>query len=400
MAMKERRFILTGILIIFLFPTHVSGASKPTLPYRGDPVWRLDLRPSGYMQTTERRPRFVPDTRISFLGEDLLLASFWTAKTLGGCDWKKKAAPDRCRLHAVTIDINTGRVRSSHEWLFPFRDAIIYPARQGNFILSTENGLHLCSADFQELGKVTLPARAEIHVSPSGGTLLAEWVTPAGKSRQKETYQEMKALFETDNLKELRRWESDYSLVESITDNVVTVRSRTVVTVRNRTISLPSDKPRILLRRFDEHEWRELIYELKGSYLTRVKLLNDNFLIVKERNLLAMLDVQGGKVFDDTGFQENEYLVGDPVMSANGLRFAIALTTDRSLAVLTQVIVYDATQRSRIFTLAFGNIGLRPNLQVLDAFDISRDGSVLGDTADGFVELYRLPPSNSPRSTP
>lgn len=411
------RISAAGLLILCLSPASASRASERTPAGHVVPVWQLDLRPLGFVERTGRT-RFVSDARISFIGEDLLIASFWTATTPGGCTWKKKAPSDRCHMHAVTIEVDTGRVRSSREWLFPFRDAVIYPARQGKFILLAGNELHLYSSAFQELRKVVLPSDGSgptfvlVYVSPSGRTLLADWTSkksllqpvgakPVGKFRQKETHQDMKALFETDDLKELQRWESEMLVFESVSDNLIAASSGSVL------MPFPFVKTQFLIRRLDQQEWHGLPYRTKAPVFARAKLLDDHLLVVQEMNRVVLLNTEGGELFEDTDFRKNEYLGWYPVTSADGLRFAVPVLADSSrlpwastVSVETRVIVYDAAQRRRIFALALASAAKARRVWLLHDFALSRDGSLLGHSADGFVELYRLPPSNSPRPTP
>jgi hypothetical protein len=418
MATRFGRISAAGLLILCLSPAPASGASERARAGHEGPVWQVDLRPLGFVEGTDRRTRFVSDARISFLGEDLLLASFWTATAPGGCTWKKNALPDRCRLHAVTFEVDTGRVRSSREWLFPFRDVGIYPARQGKFILLAGNELRLYSPDFQELRKVALPSDGNgptfvlVYVSPSGRTLLADWTSkktllqpvgamPVGKSRQKETYQDVKALFETDDLKELQRWESEKLMVESVSDNLIAASSGSVL------MPFPFVKTQFLIRRLDQREWNGLPYRRKVPVFARAKLLDDHLLVIQEMNRVVLLNTEGGRLFEDTDFRKNEYLMWDPVVSAEGLRFAVAVSVDSSrlpwattVAVQTRVIVYDAAQRRRIFSLALGSAAKARKVWLLHDFSLSRDGSLLGHSADGLVEIYRLPPTNSPRYAP
>ena len=111
----------------------------------------------GYVEKVGRPSRFAYDTRISFISDDLLLASFWTDNTPDGCTWKVKPRLDACQLHAVEVEVGSGRITATHEWSFPFWEGFIYPTGRGSFVLSGENELDLYSSNFEELKKVSLP---------------------------------------------------------------------------------------------------------------------------------------------------------------------------------------------------------------------------------------------------
>jgi hypothetical protein len=368
----------------------------------------------GFVEKTGRRTRYVSETRVSFIREDLLLGSFWTESTPDGCTWKQKARPDRCRLHAVEIEAGTGRITSTHEWSFPFREGFIYPNGRGSFVLSRDNELDLYSSNFEESKKVLLPSAEPglpmvfVHVSPSGRTLEADWTSkktlpqPVGtktprKSAQREVYRETHAVFETDDLKELRQWDERF-VAQSISDNLL------VASTGFDFFSL--SRPGFLIGRFDERGWHDL-YMTKDWFLTRVKLLDDQRVVVQERKRVAVLNTERASLFEDANFRKRQYLSGDPVTSADGLRFAVAVWVDRAhpffvspVPVQTELIVYDVPQRGRVYTLPVDIATRVGSLWVLHEFALSPDGSLLAHAANGFVELYHLPPSKAVGHTP
>jgi hypothetical protein len=367
------------------------------------------------MEKTERRTQFASDTRISFIDDGLLLASFWTDSRPGGCTWKKKPVPDRCHLHAVEIEVPTGRVRSTHEWSFPFSDAVIYPARQGKFILSTENELRLYSPDFAELRKVVLPvdgpARAIVlvRVSPTGRTLLAGWPSrktllqpSSGKStsrtKQEKGFGFTGAVFETDDLKERQRWEAEKAIPASVSDSLV------VALVPDFIPFVTSQH--FLIRGFDEQKWHD-VYATKDWFSSTATLLNDQFLVVRERDRVALLNTEGTELSEDTDFRKKEYPTWNPVTSADGLRFAVGVAVDRArpfwaspVSVETRLVVYDVPQRSPVYILPLDTAPGTGKLWVLHEFALSPAGALLVHSANGFVELYRLPPSRTRQSAP
>lgn len=409
MVRRTRRISVAGFLILSFFPIYMIGASKRTGIHDEAPSWRLDLRPMGFVEKSERRTRYVSDTRISFIREDLLLGSFWTESTPGGCTWKEKAGPDRCRLHAVEIEVGTGRITSTHEWSFPFREGFIYPNGRGSFILSWDNELDLYSSNFEESKKVLLPSAEPglpmlfIHVSPSGRTLLADWIArktlpqtvgakTARKSAQREIPQESHTIFATDDMKELRQWDENL-FTKSVSDNLLVATTGFDFTSLSR--------PGFLISRFNEHGWHDL-YMTRNWLSTEVKLLDDQRVVVQERNRVAVLNTEGASLFEDTTFRKQQYLSGDPVTSADGLRLAVAVWVDAPhpfwvspVSVQAELLVYDVPQRSRIYTLPLDMTTQVGNLWALHDFALSPDGSLLAHTADGLVELYHLPRGKS-----
>lgn len=346
----------------------MSACAPGTFAGAGDPsagaTWRVDLRPKGYIENIGRRPRFASDTRISFIGDDLLIASFWTETTPNGCTWKEKSPPDACRLHAVEVEVGTGRIRSTHEWSFPYREGFIYPTGRGSFVLSGENELDLYSSNFEELKKVSLPSAEPrlpmlfVYVSPSGKTLLADWDSssmppqPVGSKRartaQRQIPHQMNAIFETADMKELRRWDERF-FAQSISDNLLVAGTGVDFFLLS--------KPGFLISRFDERGWHDLC-TTRDWLFTKAKLLDDQHAVVQERNQVAVLNTEGTSLFEDTNFRKHQYLSGEPVASADGRRFAVALSVDRSrpfwaspVSIQTELIAYDVSRRSRIYTL-------------------------------------------------
>jgi hypothetical protein len=129
--------------------------------------------------------------------------------------------------------------------------------------------------------------------------------------------------------------------------------------------------------------------------------------VVQERNRVAVLNTEGASLFEDTSFPKQQYLSGDPVTSADGLRFAVVVWVDRPhplfvspVPVQGEVIVYDVPQRSRVYTLPLGTATRGGNLWALHDFVLSPDGSLLAHSADGLVELYHLPGSKFPGHVP
>jgi len=395
----------------------LSACAPGTFAGEGDPsagaIWRVDLRPKGYIENIGRRPRFASDTRISFISDDLLIASFWTETTPDGCTWKEKSPPDACRLHAVEVEVGTGRIRSTHEWSFPFREGFIYPTGRGSFVLSGENELDLYSSNFEELKKVSLPSAEPglpmlfVNVSPSGKTLLADWTSssmppqPVGSKRartaQRQIPHQMNAIFETADMKELRRWDERF-FAQSISDNLLVASTGFDFFFLSR--------PGFLISRFDERGWQDL--NVTGHwFLTTVKLLDDQHVVVQERNRVTVLNTNGVSLFEDTNFRKRHYLSGNPVTSADGLRFAAAVWVDSPhpfwvspVGIQTELLVYDVPHHGRIYSRPLDAATHVGKLWVFHDFALSLDGALLAHTADGFVELYRLPSNKSVDPTP
>lgn len=396
----------------------LSACAPATSAATGGPIpgaiWRVDLRPNGYIAKTGRRPRSASDTRISFISEDLLLVSFWTDIIPGGCKWKEKPRPDGCRLHALEMEVGTGRIASTHEWSVPFREGFIYPNGRSGFVLSRGNELDLYSSKFAELNKLSLPAAGpwlrmvSVHVSPSGKTLLADWIPsdtlpkPAGRKGDARRIllvpDQTNAIFETADLKELRRWDEGL-LAQSISDNLVVARSGVDF--------FPPSRPELLIGRFDERGWRHL-YTTENylDYLsTPAKLLDDGHIVVQERNRIEVLNTEGANLFEDANFQKRQYLSGDPIASADGRRFGIGVWVDSrhslrtsAVSVQTALMIYDVPSRSRFYTLPLESATRAGRLWAPHDFALSPDGSLLAHTADGFVELFHLPPNKSART--
>ncbi len=184
MGNRLRRALCIGLMAASILPTVKSALARTKEPVSQPvPRWQVDLGLFGYVE----RPRCLTDVSISFLTDELLLATFPT-----GDAHPSDASPpgDQCggSLHAVVFDTHSGHVLTTRDLpatistkqnsRIPLQSGL-YRAAEGCFILRRGLGLELYSSDLVLLKTVTLPqygARFEnwdTFVSPTGHAFYA-----------------------------------------------------------------------------------------------------------------------------------------------------------------------------------------------------------------------------------
>lgn len=144
------------------------------------PVWRTDLRRFGLDPHTWHWSLSAHPTEIQPIGASIafglnshIVAAFMTQK-IGGKATLQAVKASR-RLHLISLDANSGKVKATRTWPAPSGNLSIGATRNGNFVLLNERRVGVYSADFQELNRFALP------VSPPG--YMSSWslLIPPGR---------------------------------------------------------------------------------------------------------------------------------------------------------------------------------------------------------------------------
>ncbi len=392
------------------------GERKHEQSPKQHPLWVTDLRTAGCPSAV----RSLPNVRLAFLTEDLLLVTFWGVQSREDLP----LSPNRqLFLHAMVFDVPNGAIRSKVNW--PFSESewfALFPGDGGRFLFRLGKKLYLSTADLTTLKEFELPSSGKpgedwtVKESASRKTLIVENTFLDGfetkrmdsvtveRGLQHYSYRSPRRrrvyyALNTSDLTERARWE-DIHPFKSASDNSLAVAG------------WPEDDwplgDQIYINAIGKSLWRAIYHRPLKMFPGHPTLLSDQLLVVAGDGV-KLLSTNGKVLFADRRFSRNDLIGPDPLIAQDASRFAVVVTKERtpflsdfSFDVSSRLIVYDVESRTRVYDFALQH----PVHWAMDWLGqhagLSPSGSHLAYTSDGKIEVYELPnlPSLPPEASP
>ena len=390
------------------------------------PIWQLNLRAFGYGSASKvpMLPRYREAVeRIFFTSDDVLTATFVTpvADTSPAVGNRPKPAA-AWRLHAVFIEATTGRVRTTREWSVASPECRLLPVAGGALLLFVPGRLVLYSPDIELMKelplsplKLTAGDVPEVLESPSRKTILLKHYSnenfAAREGWFKGHYDFM--WIDAQSLDVVRSWGEDEKENPWQKPKYVNALGGSVRTISDSEIAWGVNGA-ILIRRLDQ-PWRLICY-LRPECSTPQFVSNENLLTFfnmrafpKSDDAVAVLREDGSLLLkDQIACREND-LLGRPVVSADGRRFALLVYSEggeidfmdfhlrSARQTLRDVRVFDIPSRHWVYSLqAKKKIkGIAGDPFPLQGLALSPDGSQMAILTGDVLEVFRLPSSYS-----
>lgn len=352
------------------------------------PAWTLDLRTVGFTGFAPKKEIWglhLKPNPLCFSDNKVLIATFIArddVTTLARRDDSGDPRPDR--LHAIFLDVETGKARRTEEWSVPHPRGGIIPAGDGRFVVLTPAMIALYTSSHELTKDFKLSSEQQAHLwnifsSPTGKTILIEYHYPEA------TFQ----WIDTDSMQPQPTW-NDHLSGPSISDNEITMSRETYVKSNGFLTE-------VLIRSRNGAERTVCRVNLgRGTGCGIPDFLTNELLAMWMPHELRVLPKAGGDALLKANFREDEWL-GRPLQpSADGRRFAVAVLAHRggssffdvsSHSVLKRILVYDMSSRKPVYTLE----AKKQNIKDISGLALSPDGSLMAILADGVVEVYRIP---------
>jgi len=390
------------------------------------PIWQLDLRPFGYGSASKipMLPRYREAVeRIFFTSDDVLTATFVTpvADTSPAVGSRPRRAA-AWRLHAVFIEATTGRVRTTKEWPIASPKCQVLPVAGGALLLFAPDRLVLYSPDLEPAKELPLPAFKltnedipKVLQSASRKTILLKYYSDENSVSSQGWFTGHYDFMWIDaqSLNVVLSWRQDAGENTWHGPEYVNALGGSVDTISDGEIAWGVNGA-ILIRRLDQ-PWRLICY-LRPECSTPQFVSNENLLTFfnmrafpKSDDAVAVLREDGSLLLkDQIACREND-LLGRPVVSADGRRFALLVYSEggeidfmdfhlrSARQTLRDVRVFDIPSRHWVYSLqAKKKIkGIAGDPFPLQGLALSPDGSQMAILTGDVLEVFRLPSSYS-----
>jgi hypothetical protein len=381
------KLTLSSILILVLFTRLDKNTTRqdtnPNKDRSQTPFLEIRLRDIGYEPAKEYHypgtgiPRDLSilnddsKKRLAFINERVLAVYFSHLPVT------EKGGPGESRsMEALFVDLNTGSLISRKAWATRQRkwvneredtEARILPVRDG-FLVHAGNSLTLYSVDQREKTKLSLDDTTSwaAVVAVLGNTVHIQQHT--GNASVEGRW------FAADTLKQLAA-QKEVAGITSASDHAV-------VTELAHCVQLQAigEPPRDLCC-FDP------------CRLGLPEFLSDKEILSVYRNGFVVLSDHGEKLWGREVAVSGNGIIADYGRSLDGTRFAIALSSDHSIAFdqvqiskgSRTIVVYDRSSRSRVFVLPLGSVE-----PFSFAFAFSPNGDILAVLISDTLRLYRV----------
>ncbi len=153
----------------------------------GGPIWRVDLGVLGFGPLKWHRDEMIGMPTgvapICFRSREDLVVTFVTREAPGSLPRRERPdEPLPYRLHALFVNVKSGRLRATREWPTASEKAGVMPATEGNFVMLTPDKLTLYSSELRPIGNldIFLTHRAHedwwhVQRSPNGRSILIDY---------------------------------------------------------------------------------------------------------------------------------------------------------------------------------------------------------------------------------
>ena len=395
--------------------------TKPIVASSDHPRWRVDLHPLGYPQNNpdlQRRRGFANFDTISFVGEDIVAATFVTREDIPAPQRREDSRHiSPYRLHAVFLDALTGKTLRTLDWPVERPSAGIFPRHDGGFLLLTTDRIVSYSADGVQIDELSLA-----ELPPSSASLGGIAESPSGKSLVLQFLMDSTAFCLSVHTDTLESSETPCSALDTFTaaddgiiapeklpDGAALREFRPGGASIEYGIAIPKSPAESRSLSRDP----SIVVTLCNPCVGIPQFINNDMIAVYTPTNIQLME-RGGKVrFTQTFDVANKWIdeFGRPVRSsANGQRFAVASNAlhlrgvkDESFAIHVStgdipaefpldVQVYDLTAAQWIYTLQIN----ADHLPRIWGLALSPDGNRLAIDSGGAIQIYSLPQSTRP----
>lgn len=142
-------------------------------------VWRVDLHLLGYPTDDamlQRRRGLHDFDTLDFVSDTIEVATFLTQEPAHDLRRRDAPNPPPYTLHAVFLDVRSGKVLKILEWPIDDPNAGIFSRYDGSFLFFSTQRILLYSRDWKAIKELPLPQLKAVHA-----TLLDIAVAPSGK---------------------------------------------------------------------------------------------------------------------------------------------------------------------------------------------------------------------------
>jgi hypothetical protein len=377
-----------------LTPSSLGLGHKPdgqaTSGAAASPVWRVDLRSVGFTGFAPKGEQWGLHLRpnpLCFADNNSLIATFVTREevtTLARRDQPGETLP--IRLHAVFLDTNAGRVRTTKEWSITRPRGGIVPGADGRFAVLTPATVALYSPSLELLKTFMLSSEQQshlwnIHVSSSGKSILVEYHYPEA------TYQWL----DSDSLQPQSALWSESLPVLSISDD------REIASFRDTYVKAKGINVFEAFIQPSNGVERTVCRTLAGpaGNCGEPEFVSNEAVALWEPHSFSVVPKTGGGALLNAEFRDDEWLGRPLYSSADGKRFAVTVWAHKGgsaffdtdyRSALKRIVVYDLPSRQVVYTLD----AKQQKIRAASGVALSPDGSVMAVLTNGVVEFYDL----------
>lgn len=422
------RWIL--LLVTLLTLSLVSqSASRGTKAPSTAPLWRLDLRSTGYIPPQhglddQEIGSLLGIEPVCFLGNGVVVVSYVTREVPVALP--RRGQTDESlpyRLRAIFIDTKTGAVSKTMEWPTASVRSRILAAPGEKFAVLTPDQMLLYSADFAllnklevSLGRESVKSGWDAAPSPGGRYLLLGYEPATDEKRfaglplsvydaQLDTLEMHLIWVDLEKLQVVEHWTTTrrssggFSWPEKISDQgLVQIES----SMRNRN-GIPLYLPIVKIGRPPNGPW-QLMCTPSDSFCGPGQFINDGTVIRSrlsggDKNVQTWIGLvsTNGKLLFEQSFPKGEVPRDGIPVSSDGRRFALGLMKIKGgnsfldiagHASMSRIMVYDLAAHQWVYSLD----AKAQNIKDVSGMALSQDGSLLGEiNQDGVLEVYRVP---------
>lgn len=378
------------------------------------PLWRTDLRQHGLAEVRSWNAAFS-GLDVGIWGNEVLAFTDETQVVATSLTPESKAQASPRRLHAVFLDATTGRVSGTSEWTGLFTGVGLRALRGGNFLVRTTHEFSVYSPSLQRLSTFPMPRKHRpggegwfVSVTPAGRAIVVEhrvgcnlevqWLDP-GTLIPKRSWQDAEGTFDVASGNALDI--SDSWLVATMRHAKGNCGTSPTLDFQDALRKALEQKQtcEVAVRNADR-SW-DTIFHLPTYCPLEARFVNDDTVIFSAGHELFLLGVNGSILLKEQLGKHEFTDTATARSSRDGHRLAVAVYTLKGGSemldisaheVLKRIMVYDLSSRSWVYMVDSKQVDLKN----VSGFALSPNGSRLALRRDGFVELYRLPDSESP----
>jgi hypothetical protein len=317
---------------------------------------------------------------VSFSGNNNIVVGFRTQEG-------KQYAPHR--VHAIVLDLVNRKIESVGDWLVAVHDICLLATTEGRFILRTREKITLYSPQIKPIREFEIPYTRK--------PVQEEWrisVTPSRKSIVLEHYvdPDLKITWtDAETFSHIRGGNAPsgvFGLVSNFKNDLMASDDMLVGTVGPKF----SDKCEVSIANNNDGPWN-VIYHADSSCRYGAQIINSGTLFLPKSDEWLLLDT-GGRILRQEAL-EKKAMAMESRVSANGKRMVIPILTTKGGSdaldispriIFKRLIVYDVVRNDIVEVVDSHQL----NLDDLEGFNISPDGSRLVLLRNGAVEVYQL----------
>jgi hypothetical protein len=383
-------------------------------------LWSVDLRSLGYpasnpkLQLGRGLEKF---NSVDFVSESVLAATFLSREIVP--DLQRRDDPNRAhpyRLHAVFLDVATGKVLKTLDWPLDNPVAGIFPRFDGSFLFFSTDRVVSYSTDWAKGNEISIPQLqgsppfGGISQSPSGKTLVVQFRRGTSSICLRIHTDTMDSSESTCEIQELFTASDEGIAAPTGLPGVDSGENSPSGPIVQYDVSMPatSSDPR---GKIQNPESKHFARTFCSSCVGMPQFVNNETIVVYSPLHLSLTDRRGDLKFAQDLDPREIWIdeLGRPVRSsANGQRFAVAFNTslfrvgapigihmstgDMPAAFPDHIDVYDLTAERWIYTLQVKGT----HIHQIWGLALSPNGERIVVDSGGVIQAYALPPESHP----